>query len=180
MKVIFLDFDGVITTPESKWNLDASKIALVEDIIKATDAKIVVSSSWSVGCNTGEEFKNRDLPNLKGMFEDAIYDVTDHCGSLRGDEIKRWLENHNDIESYVIIDDDSDILEEQLFNFIQTDTYEGITSREVKLAKSILNNEKVINPIRLNMSLRYKWYDNLEGRQSNISQLLLDYNCRFK
>ena len=51
-KIIFLDFDGVISTPECRWNLDPKKVALVEELIKETDAKIVVSSSWSVCSKT--------------------------------------------------------------------------------------------------------------------------------
>ena len=58
-KIIFLDFDGVISTPECRWNLDPEKIALLEELIKETDAKIVVSSSWSVGSKTAEHFVNK-------------------------------------------------------------------------------------------------------------------------
>ena len=101
-------------------------------------------------------------------------------GSQRGDEIQRWLDTHEDeVDSYVIFDDDGDMLDEQLFNFVQTDSFEGITSREIKLAKTILNNKKVVQPIRLNWNLRIKWYDKFCKRESNIEQLLLDYNNKF-
>ena len=46
MKVIFLDFDGVITTMKSRWNLCKEKMELVKEIVDKTDAKIVISSSW--------------------------------------------------------------------------------------------------------------------------------------
>ncbi len=45
MKVIFLDFDGVITIPP-KWYLQADLIKNVKKIVDVTGAKIVVSSSW--------------------------------------------------------------------------------------------------------------------------------------
>lgn len=45
-KIIFLDFDGVITTVKSNWNLDKEKMELVKQICDATGAKIVISSSW--------------------------------------------------------------------------------------------------------------------------------------
>ena len=48
MKVIFLDFDGVITLPP-KWHLESDKIKLVKKIVDETGAKIVVSSSWRRG-----------------------------------------------------------------------------------------------------------------------------------
>lgn len=46
MKVIFLDFDGVITTMKSHWNLCKEKMELVKEIVDKTGAKIVISSSW--------------------------------------------------------------------------------------------------------------------------------------
>ena len=46
MKIIFLDFDGVITTPASRGCLSAQKMQLVKKIVDATGAKIVISSSW--------------------------------------------------------------------------------------------------------------------------------------
>ena len=91
--------------------------------------------------------------------------MTSICG-IRGEEIKQYLEEHTDIKSYVILDDDSDMLDEQLFNFVQTDGFEGITIREVKLCKSILNGERVINPIRLNYTLRNEWINNCRGLEN--------------
>lgn len=45
-KVVFLDFDGVVTTLKSNWTIDNSKVDLVKQICDATGAKIVISSSW--------------------------------------------------------------------------------------------------------------------------------------
>lgn len=187
-KIIFLDFDGVISTFEKRWNIDNNKIKLILDIIKSVNAKIVVSSSWSVGCQTIEDFKKRLFSdygkkvskdnNLMTMVEHMV-GVTDHMGCCRGDEINRWISNHeNEIESYVIIDDDSDMLDEQLFNFVQTDTYEGITEREVKLCIDILNNKKIINPIRLNNILKKYWWKKNEGLDSKINELMNEYYLR--
>lgn len=181
MKIIFLDFDGVVSTFEKGWNIDKEKIILIENIISSTNAKLVISSSWAIGCKNADDFRKKlrfdkitNTNSQESLFIDSIYDVTDHMGSCRGDEIKRWLEKCN-VESYVIIDDDDDMLEEQLFNFVQTDTFEGITSREVKLCVQILNKEKVVNPIRLNYNLRYKWLLYCNGFESNINDLLHKY-----
>lgn len=46
MKVIFLDFDGVITTLRSNWSLYKEKMLLLKRIVDATGAKIVISGSW--------------------------------------------------------------------------------------------------------------------------------------
>ena len=186
-RIIFLDFDGVIDGWWSKYNLDPKKIALVEEIIKATDAKIVVSSSWSVGCRNAEEFIERDFSGYfkrktteisrESLFIESIIDVTDHMGSSRGDEIQRWLDAHEDeVESYVILDDDNDMNEDQLFNFISVDGWYGISDRTVSLAIQILKNEKVVNPIRLNTELMFKWRLKCKRLTSNIETLLMDYN----
>lgn len=186
-RIIFLDFDGVIDGWWSKYNLDPKKIALVEEIIKATDAKIVVSSSWSVGCRNAEEFIERDFSGYfkrktteisrESLFIESIIDVTDHMGSSRGDEIQRWLDAHDDeVESYVILDDDNDMNENQLFNFISVDGWYGISDRTVSLAIQVLKNEKVVNPIRLNTELMFKWRLKCKRLTSNIETLLMDYN----
>jgi succinate dehydrogenase flavin-adding protein (antitoxin of CptAB toxin-antitoxin module) len=154
MKIIFLDFDGVISTYEKGWRFDVEKIKLLKEIVDKTDAKIVVTSSWKRGFTEVDNFiksfydkpRNKDLKNITifDWFANSIYDITDNNGSWRGDEIQRWIDKHNEeIESYVILDDDSDFRDNQLFNFVQTDTYEGITSREVKLCIKILNGERI-------------------------------------
>lgn len=191
MKIIFLDFDGVISTYEKGWRLDDSKLSLLKEIVDATNAKIVVSSSWKVGYTEVKEFvnsfynrpRNKELKesNLFSWFADNIYDLTDSNGVWRGNEVQRWIDNHqSEIESYVILDDDDDFLDNQLFNFVQTDTYEGITSREVKLCIKILNNEKIPNPLRLNLELITRWRNKCQGFDSkNVDFLINNYNNHF-
>lgn len=181
MKILFLDFDGVITTYESRWKIDESKVKLVNKIVLETDAKIVVTSSWKIGYRIVDEFKKEIINKYNNQewikpFVDNIYDLTDSKGEWRGDEIHRWLED-KEVESYVIIDDDSDFREDQLFNFVQTDSYEGITEREVKLCINILNGKKIINPIRLNLELITMWRNKCCGIVSDmeIDRLLQEY-----
>lgn len=52
-KIIFLDFDGVITTMASRYALDRYKCDLLQQVIDQTGAEIVVSSSWR--CGSAEE-----------------------------------------------------------------------------------------------------------------------------
>ena len=193
MKILFLDFDGVVSTFEKGWRLDEEKLLLLKEIIDKTNAKIVVSSSWKVGYDDVDKFietlggrrKSETIKNNGNMFQwfcDNIYDITDSNGPQRCDEIQRWIDTHKDeIESYVILDDDSGMRENQLFNFVQTDGYEGITSREVKLCTKILNNERIYNPIRLNLELTTKWRNNCNGLdKNNISTLLDNYYNNFR
>ena len=190
LRVIFLDIDGVLSHYKSRWNIDPQKVALLEEILKSTGAKIVVSSSWRVGCRDGKDFVDKmfstwrsELNSQKrdSLFIESIIDVTDHMGRERGDEIQRWLDAHEDeVETYVILDDDNDMLEEQLFNFVQTDGWYGMSDRTVELATQILNGEKIINPIRLNTELLTKWRLKRAGVQTNIESLLMDYNNKVK
>ena len=189
LKIIFLDIDGVLSHPNSRWCIDHQKVKLLEEILKATGAKIVISSCWRIGCKNGEDFVNKMFTTWRNemsgekrdsLFIKSIIDVTDRNGSARGDEIQRWLDKHEDeVESYVILDDDSDMLEEQLFNFVQTDCYYGMSERTVALAIQVLNNEKIANPIRLNQELIFKWRLKHSGYNSNIEQLLDEYYKKF-
>ena len=55
MKVIFLDVDGVLNCQKTEAKcrgfigVDSKKVKLLKKIVDATDAKIVLSSSWKIG-----------------------------------------------------------------------------------------------------------------------------------
>lgn len=74
-------------------------------------------------------------------------------GHLRGEEISRRNDKHtNEIGQYVIIDD-SDMLEGQLNNFIQTYGFYRLSDRTASLAIDILENRFIPNRMRINMGL---------------------------
>lgn len=194
MKVIFLDFDGVITTYNSKWKIDMNNIKIINDICDKTNAKIVVTSSWRIGHRgdvlafngylTQYIIKHNYLDNVQDTFDKFIGNIvgmTESIGGWRGDEIKLYMNEHPEVENYVILDDDSDMCDYQLFNFVQTDTYEGITERDAKLCVDILNGTEVINPIRMNDELKFRWrlrcrYPEIEN---NIEEMLKNYRDKF-
>ena len=91
------------------------------------------------------------------------------------------MSEHREVENYVIIDDDSDMCDYQLFNFVQTDACKGITERDAKLCVDILNGVEIINPIRMNNELRFRQilmckYPEIEN---NIGELLENYKSKF-
>ena len=125
--------------------LDDRAIANLNRIIEETGCKVVLSSSWR-SSNELENIFTQDLLKLKG-FKYEFYDVTPRLwfndfSIRRGEEINLWLdkesEKHN-IESFVILDDDSDMLPEQMNNFIHVDGQVGLTDRDVLTAIEILN-----------------------------------------
>ena len=157
MKVIFLDFDGVITTVASKWHLDTDKMLLVKRICDETSAKIVISSSW-------RRFTLEDTFNMLSEYEqsgkevpfilrDYVIGITAHMYAFkegnvhahydlpRGCEISRYLTEHKDISKYVILDDDTDMLLEQAPYFINTNMGLGISEQDIEKAIEILNKD---------------------------------------
>lgn len=145
MKVIFLDFDGVITTYGSGWRISDEKMLLVKGICDRTDAKIVISSSW----------RWTDVPTtLKSIFgedyDDSHYLLNSRTvvgitgrrkDDFRGKEIQDYLDSHKDIENYVILDDDNDILKRQRPHFVKTSSYFGIFREDAERAIEILNSK---------------------------------------
>jgi hypothetical protein len=161
MKVIFLDFDGVLNSTVSfithkkareagkihpYANPDASCVTLVNRLILADPSiRVVLSTSWrSLG--TIEELRSI-LQYDFGLSDDAVGMVIDKTplpklGSrLRGYEIKEWLEENIDkyITHYVILDDNSDMLPSQLENFIKTSFDDGFTWANYQNARKILD-----------------------------------------
>ena len=176
MKVIFLDFDGVITIPP-KWYINANKIKYIKRIVDETEAKIVVSSSWRMN-TVGETIdkmigRPKRCPRNKILywFIDNLYDVTHTYRGLRVEEIKDYLNEHSDIENYVILDDDGDFLDEQLYHFVQTNYEDGITEVEATRAIKILNRNFFHNSIALNFELRYQHLLNCHNLPNKYEEL---------
>ena len=125
--------------------LDDRAIANLNRIVEETDCKVVLSSSWRSSIES-ENIFTQNLLKLKG-FKYEFYDVTPRLwfsdfSIRRGEEIKFWLDKESEkheIESFVILDDDSDMLPEQMNNFIHVDGQVGLTDRDVLIAIEILN-----------------------------------------
>ena len=166
MKIIFLDIDGVlnvITQGRDKYGSIFHK--QLEDnlayIIESTGAKIIISSTWrfsglqvmqemwSYRCLPGEVIGiTPDCADLveSGQFE--YYDMVE-----RGHEIQEWLEKHQDVENYVILDDTNDMLQSQHAHFVRcsnnlnhpdcVDIGYGLTRICADEAIRILNSEEL-------------------------------------
>ena len=149
-KIIFLDFDGVLNTEHYQgllqyqgkpWQdeygafFDPKAVKQLKRIIDATDADIVVESSWKyLGLDAMKELW--EVRNLPG----TIIDITPSLlGKNKGVEIASWLSKYKQDIRYVIIDDEYVILDSQLPHFILTNPYEGITEEQANRAISMLN-----------------------------------------
>lgn len=126
MKVLFLDIDGVVNcaTTSQRFDhtigIDPFMALLVWRIVENTDAKIVLSSSWRYYPDSMKEVEKRVMPFI---------DTTPRSQGLtsRGHEIRQWLQAHPEVEKYAILDDNSDMLEEQMPNFFKTTWDTGLT-----------------------------------------------------
>ena len=89
------------------------------------------------------------------------------------------MNEHPEIENYVIIDDDSDMWDSQLYHFVQTNFEDGITETEANRAIKVLNKLFIQNPMALNFKLRYEWLKKCECLPNKIDQLkLFDDICK--
>lgn len=150
-KILFLDFDGVLNTEHYQcllqyqgkpWQdehgafFDPNAVKQLKRIIDATDADIVVESSWKyLGLEAMQEmWAVRNLPG-------RVIDITpSSVGDDKGVEIASWLSEHATQDThYVIIDDEYVILDSQSSHFVLTNPYEGITEEQADRAISMLN-----------------------------------------
>jgi hypothetical protein len=145
-KIIFLDFDGVITTDKSDYRLDARKLALLGRIIDATDCSLVISSSWrSISVQTTIESLSDSMDYFNNgivfPFCNRIVGVTDILAQQsRGDEIAKWIADKGFSGQYIILDDINDFLEEQLPHFVKTDGKKGLSNADAEKTITLLNN----------------------------------------
>jgi len=154
MKVIFLDIDGVLNTIDTFkrrkdiYNnygviiprIDFYRVKFLKEIIDKTDAKIIISSTWRKYDNDMKELKH-----VFSLFDLEVYDVTciDISGK-KGIEINDWL-NKNEVDSFVIIDDEtSDMIHLEKYVVKTRENFKatGLLEKHVDVAINILNNSK--------------------------------------
>lgn len=168
--IIFLDFDGVLNTEKYYCELkskglpsddkygqlfDPEAVANLRKIIDATDARIVVSSSWRyMGLNVLQRmWYDRDLPGrivditplhlLDDKLRDTDLTQVDVLSLCRGNEIKWYFDEVLDANSnsrrFVIFDDLKEVLPELQDHFVRIDPIVGITEKDVGRAVEIIN-----------------------------------------
>ena len=110
MKVIFLDFDGVLNSDEyfertkddkiNRSEFDVNSLKILREIISLTDAKIVVTSTWK---ELRRFDKVKEYLKSQGIL---VYDTTRKIDFKRGEESRDYLSLHKDISEFVIVDDE--------------------------------------------------------------------------
>lgn len=154
MKLLFLDIDGVLNnvkteskSPEGYVGISNGLLDRLYHIVKATGAKIVLSSSWRRGV------QNKEIDGLwlekkfrqKGM---SFFSTTGMQGNHRGKEIRYWLEEHKDliVEQYAILDDEFVCMfqEQNLIeHLIHTNPSLGLTQELANRTIELLNGKLI-------------------------------------
>ncbi len=145
--VLFLDVDGVLNRcGMSGQGLETDKVAMLQEIIQATNCEIVISSTW-------RRLTDSALPRLLAVLrsigavvagmtpilDDQMASGLWH-GVTRGAEIASFLASNPEITKFVILDDDDDMgdLRPHLVN---TNSFEGLTPQFTKEVIRRLNSQ---------------------------------------
>lgn len=156
MKIIFLDFDGVLNTLDYQLELQNANKSCEDNfgslfspvamdnlyrIVRATGAKIVVISSWKEIYGLEGLRQMWQERGYKGEIDDVTRNVVSDEWLLNADlsmldnfnfphpkslEISDYLKTHN-VCNYVIIDDEPLASDEQKSHLFQTSFQKGLT-----------------------------------------------------
>lgn len=119
--------------------LDPDAVALVNELVRATGADVVVSSTWRHGYSLNGL---RWLLSSKG-FTGQVIGVTpsEAHHRIRGEEIQAWLDLLPIVSRFVILDDDDDMGALAPY-LVRTDRKVGLTRADVERACAILLGEE--------------------------------------
>ena len=150
-KIVFLDVDGVLNCTDSEdrfhgcIGIDYCGVKLLREIIDATGAEIVITSTWKLSWN-----KDGAHPYDLGAYLDerlaeeglTIIDKTGGSMNKRGHGIVEWLSEHP-TDSWIVLDDEIfDDYEECgiLHHLVKTSFYDGgLKEKHVEMAIQMLN-----------------------------------------
>ncbi len=141
-KIVFLDFDGVLNSEQSvkqlgtRYRFARANVNVLNEVLKHTDALIVITSSWRENWNLKEiaTFLERD-----GVVPGRVVGKTRALGGERGIEIDAWLCSvPYVVESFVILDDKDDMAM-HLNRFVRINEQIGLTYSEAQRAIELLS-----------------------------------------
>lgn len=160
--VIFLDIDGVLNS--NFWNethtkeisdgslIDAEKIGLLAELIRRTNAEIILHSGWRFWFDRKGNPLRREAEKLVELLADAGLTIAGFTPDLTTEEIRRtkkfslvkadeilaWLRSHDDVSGWVVLDD-LDLHHARIGQHqVKTDQTVGLTLEDVAKAEEIL------------------------------------------
>jgi len=145
MKIIFLDIDGVLNTRTTctksflNHTFDAEPIRVLNEILKLTCTNIVISSTWRMGKNVQKLQNIFTKNNIIGDVVGLTPIINNNKG--REEEIQKYLDDHSNITSFIIIDDDDFDLQKFHYCLIHINSDVGLEQKNIQQAVNILNNK---------------------------------------
>lgn len=137
MKVLFLDFDGVLNNfTQRNFGEKFSPVAcqnLNSLLAREPYLKIVISSAWRMW---GVKYIKKVLTQ-NGIDGNRVIDRTGDEHGQRGHQIQCWLDKHPEVTNIVILDDESD-MGSLMHKLVKTSSFIGLTSKEVDQAVEVL------------------------------------------
>lgn len=146
MKIIFLDFDGVITTRRTKFESgDPDCIAQLNRIVQATGAHVVLSTSWRLLWPLEQLREKLEDWGFAGAVWDRTLDLSHFVGNglwhsaERGEEISTWLKDNRELNvtDFVVLDDETDMVGVHP-QHVHVNKEVGLTAADAELAIRIL------------------------------------------
>lgn len=193
MKLIFLDFDGVLVTnsslliyntfksigfsPTSLFRLiDGESMKNLNELIDKTKAKIVITSQWRRTMSLG---KIKGILVMAGFkYGDMILDTYDFFADERnrGDEIANFLAIE-ELEKFVIIDDSCEVYSsDQRERLVCPDPEKGFTEADMEKAITILTGVDKKYFRRIGIRFRKPFWEVVVSNSANKSFLSADWN----
>lgn len=120
--------------------MDPKLVLRLNEILARTGAKVVISSSWRSMFSKEEIL---ECLETNGFIGEVIDTTLRLLQDIRGTEIQIWLDNNTreDVDSFVILDDDSD-MGPLMDKLIQTTWALGLQPEHVERAVEVLNKPK--------------------------------------
>lgn len=178
MKIIFLDVDGVLNGYSKftgflyGWFIKLRLMKYVNKyydlfgvrttmtrrlakIVRKTDAKIVISSSWRGSWYDSYEDKGRRARALEDQLRrfkiyDSVIGITPRSSKgYRETEIRQWLFERDDVDAFVVLDD-------------ETSDLQGFLGKELIKTSEIEEGEII----------RGAWYENTGLKRKHVKQAI--------
>lgn len=158
MKIIFLDVDGVLNSEEfymahkediELQQIDEVCVKRLKQIVDATNAKIVLSSSWRGGWDKDPKKIDQfcmQLVKMLAKYDLVIVDRTCYLETWdRSKEVQIWIKEQKErIDSFLILDDYNYNWKKRGYeeHWIQTDFADGgLKEEHIQRAIQILNRK---------------------------------------
>ena len=150
MNVVFLDYDGVVNTPQWSINAldqrwvcnfnsefdgrvnDTQAVQWLSEFCEKYGYAIVVTSTWRRAKNYKECLFNA---GLRDGIEIIGCTPLIHNGT-RGKEIGEWLKVHPEVDKYLIFDDDTD-MGDHIDHLVKCDCTVGFKMNEFNKAEQL-------------------------------------------